>query len=381
MQIHTFIANTAAEAVAQIREQLGNDAVVLNVRKLPGEGFSRLWQKPRIEVLAHLPVMTPAAPLIEPATEALTQIRVELADLKRCVWEKQENAKVESEMQESETENGNWRVEALLKDMGLLPLNAQRVVEQLRVDHGDLPPETLAEEIEMMRVVFDKLWRQKKAPASNTHIFIGPAGAGKTTSLCKWLTQTVLLEERLARVWRLDGATANTAESLSVYAEILGVPVERSASSGDRLNPSELLFIDLPGVNWNDAAAVRALAERLKLFPSAQIHLVLNAAYETSLLQAQARAFGALPVTDLIFTHLDEEGRWGKIWNLILGTNFSAGFFSAGQNIPGDFFVATPDKLLERQFPRKCSRISQPAAAKRGVANDVLNDAATLTYA
>src|SRR6185369_3659132 len=137
MQIHTFIANTATEAVAQIREQLGNDAVVLNVRKLSGEGFSRLWQKPRIEVLAHLPVVTPAAPLIEPATEALTQIREELADLKRCVWEKQENVKIENERQESETENGSWRVESLLKDMGLLPLNAQRVVEQLRVDHGD----------------------------------------------------------------------------------------------------------------------------------------------------------------------------------------------------------------------------------------------------
>ncbi len=55
-------------------------------------------------------------------------------------------------------------------------------------------------------------------------MLIGPAGSGKTTLLCKWLTQAALVEGRVARVWRLDGATANTAEFLSVHCEALGVP-------------------------------------------------------------------------------------------------------------------------------------------------------------
>ena len=55
MPVHKFIAATAADAIAQIRAALGPDAVVLNVRRPPVEGLARLWQKPSIEVLAHVP--------------------------------------------------------------------------------------------------------------------------------------------------------------------------------------------------------------------------------------------------------------------------------------------------------------------------------------
>ena len=65
-----------------------------------------------------------------------------------------------------------------------------------------------------------------------------------------------------------------------------------------------------------------------------------------------ARAFGALAVEDLILTHLDEEKRWGKVWNMALGTNFPLRFLSAGQNIPGDFHQASPELLFSRQFSR-----------------------------
>ena len=55
MKIYTFIADSAPEAVAQIRAQLGPEAVVLNVRKIEANGIGKLWKKPQIEVLAHLP--------------------------------------------------------------------------------------------------------------------------------------------------------------------------------------------------------------------------------------------------------------------------------------------------------------------------------------
>jgi flagellar biosynthesis GTPase FlhF len=53
----------------------------------------------------------------------------------------------------------------------------------------------------------------------------------------------------------------------------------------------------------------------------------------------------------LIITHLDEESRWGKLWNLVLGTNYPIRWLSTGQNIPGDFCAATAETLLARQFP------------------------------
>ena len=91
----------------------------------------------------------------------------------------------------------------------------------------------------------------------------------------------------------------------------------------------------------------------LQQFRPARVHLVLNAAYTTSLLLSQVRAFSRLPVSDLILTHLDEETAWGKLWNLVVGTNYSLRFLSAGQNVPGRFSPATPEQLSPSLFPAK----------------------------
>ena len=351
MQVVPFLADSAADALEQIRRQLGPEAVVLNVRQLPGAGLSRLWQKPRIEVLA----CCPAAKTADPSRDS----RGEIPEAKETLPEKERAAKETEEIPlpivaVNPGVDGGWRAGKILETMGVLPLLAQRVVEQMRKHFGANPPDSLGEELAMMRAALMQLWKQAaRVKGPQTHVLVGPSGVGKTTCLCKWLTQAVLLEERSAQVFRLDGRIANTAESLSVHCEILNVPLERAGSDPSSRPEAELVLIDLPGVDWRDTAAVHDLGQRLEALPGAQMHLVLNAAYETPMLLAQLRAFEALPVADLIFTHLDEELRWGKLWNFVLGTDYALRFFSAGQNIPGDFCEATPEKLLARQFPRK----------------------------
>ena len=160
-----------------------------------------------------------------------------------------------------------------------------------------------------------------------------------------------MLEGKSASVWRLDGRTANTAASLDVYGEILGVVVERTWSKHEAHARSEICFVDLPGVDWTEASAVEGLRQQIASLPESQVHLVLNAAYEVPLLFAQVRAFASIAPADLCFTHLDEETRWGKLWNFVLGTNYSIRFLSAGQNIPGSFQEASVDKLFMSQLP------------------------------
>jgi flagellar biosynthesis protein FlhF len=237
--------------------------------------------------------------------------------------------------------------------MGMLPRFVQKVVDRAQLPQGHQRPETLAEELHLARMALRQAWPSvvppSSAPAPQAHVLVGPPGVGKTTCLCKWLAQSVLLENQPARVWRLNGATANTADFLSVFCEILGVTLERSPLPEEAIKDG-LLLVDMPGVNWRDASALKALADQIAPLPAPQVHLVLNAAYEMSTLFAQARAFGSLPVADLSFTHLDEEGRWGKLWNFVFGTNYTLRFFSAGQNIPGDFFAASAERLLAQQF-------------------------------
>jgi flagellar biosynthesis protein FlhF len=216
-----------------------------------------------------------------------------------------------------------------------------------------MPPSSLVEEIGLVRSQLARDWR---APyligPHSTHVLIGPAGSGKSTVLCKWLTQTALVEGRLARVWRLDGTTANTAEFLSVHGEALRAEVERCWTSDARGLAEDIGFMDLPGVDWRNPLAIRELSGQLMRLGSPHMHLVLNGAYDIHVLLAQARAFSVLPLVDLIISHLDEEPHWGKLWNLTLGTGLPIRHLSAGQNIPGDFWEASAERILARQFPR-----------------------------
>jgi len=188
-----------------------------------------------------------------------------------------------------------------------------------------------------------------------TRVLVGAPGVGKTTCLCKWLTQLVLLEKRPARVWRLDAHTANTAEFLSIHGEILGVPVERVWPPEESGDEPDIQFVDLPGVAINDTESIAGLASQIENFQPAQVFLVLNAAYDLNHLIEQARAFSVLPLTGLILTHLDEDSRWSKFWNLLLETSVPVVYLSGGQNIPGEFTKASPQSLFDVGLERNTS--------------------------
>ncbi len=359
MQIVPFIAESAEDAVAQIRKKLGPEAVVVNVRQLPADGLARLWKSPRIEVLAYQPENAPAVPTGDPLLELRKELqalrsRLEPASASVAPADPGPDPAQPTSTGRAARSLGTpgWRVGEVLESSGLLPVNAHRVVEQLRAVHGELPPSSLPEEMLMTRSTLNGLWRSAPDEAGRDalpHVLVGPPGVGKSTCICKWLAQARLIEGRGASVWRLDGARANTAEALSVYCEILGVAAERT---WDPTAPrsGELSFVDLPGVEWRIPAGLEELKQTLALLGPCHVHLVLNAAYETPLLLAQARAFAVLPVEDIILTHLDEEPRWGKIWNIVLGTKYPVRYLSAAQNVPGDFFPATAERILARQF-------------------------------
>jgi flagellar biosynthesis protein FlhF len=356
MTVVPFIAESAADAVTQIRAKLGPEAVVLNVRKVPASGISRLWSRPRIEVLAYLPETTgddnAAAPSRAEVTTPLLDVREPEVDLGVPGLDSEASAeptnlrsRLMNRYTMSEVQPGEWRSAALLETIGLTPLHAEQVMEAMKSRHGDRAPDSLGVELALTRSVLARLWREARPASQGRHVFVGPPGSGKTTALCKWLTQAVLLDGARARVWRLDVPRANTAEALSVHCEILNAPVERSWNPSAEW-PEEYLFLDLPGFEANDTCALEQVEGFLSTLPGASVSLVLNAAYDIPLLQAQIRAFSRLPISHLLFTHLDEEPRWSKLWNFVLGTNYSLSYFGAGQNIPGQFLRATPDLLF-----------------------------------
>lgn len=325
METRKFIARSAQEAVEQIRSSLGPDAVVLDVRRAPRRGLARLFAAPRFEVTASV---QPAAPPADPLQDLRDEVR---------------------RLQESVAFGGACQSYLLpmLAQTGLLPHHAEAIAASIR---KQAPEASLQEQLGLARQELRQDWREPAPDTARRHIFVGPPGAGKSTVLCKWMAQKILGENCGATVLQLETHTANLSPQPKFFCEILGAQFARSAA---RAAGHDLLFVDLPGVPAGDQAALQAARAAIAEFPGAAVHLVLNAAYDAALLLEQARFFAPLSPADLIPTHLDEERRWGKLWNLLRGTNFCLRFLAAGQNVPGGLAPASPEALFSRQFGEK----------------------------
>ena len=374
MQVHTFIADSANEAVERIRAELGTSAVVLSVRKLPRNGLDRFLKHDQIEVLARVEEPAEPAPVL---TDPLTELREEIRQLRQQVAANSEGGRASSRagggtsraaerqipisVQSSTSPNRpDFKgtpdpaadrkpagIAHLLGQTGLLPAYAEYIAQEIP------SAEAISEQIERASDLLRRRWRgEPHRTEAAVHVFVGVPGSGKSTVLCKMLAQSALVEGQPATVYQLDSHIANVSSLPSVYAEIVGAQFVRCIPMQFERR-EESVYIDLPGVALHNSRALEQLKDLIASFGVPEVHLVLNGAYESAHLLEQTRFFSSLGITDLIVSHLDEETRWGKIWNLLFGTNYSVRSFACGQNIPGEFHPANPDLILARQFRGK----------------------------
>ena len=347
-----IIADTAQEALEQVQTQVGPDAVILNVRPVHADGVKRLWSKARVEVLATAPEPPSAQEnVLQLLTAKVHQLEGALqgADSSEPL-----PPNIIQMMQNVGAPQAASEVPAcvqVLLEMGLLPQHAEMLAGQLQKHLGGTRPRNLIEEMELAREVLVDQWQRfatrAEQPGLPARVMVGAPGAGKTTALCKWVTQETFLRQRPARLWRLDGAQPNTAEFLSLHGEMMQVPVERVWADSLDVPEDTLRFVDLPGVPATPTA-VEELAAHLKPLGPADVQLVLNSAYELDLLLEQARVFSALPLTGLIFTHTDESDDLSKLWNVALAAELPVTFRSGGQTMPGGFQSVLPETLFDQ---------------------------------
>jgi flagellar biosynthesis GTPase FlhF len=356
MKVVSFVAPNPATALDQILGQLGPEAIVLRVRPVPASGWSRLWQQHRaLEVLACVRNDLPG----KPADESLSPS-----------WP-------------SASKNAWSEIRSLLQDEGtnsLPQFSNERAAVAPEETPGQLAGKTPALRHSAPRAQFVPRTTHHIIPAftddpTRPHVFIGPPGSGKTTLLCKWMVSAVLTEERPVRLWRLDGANANTAEMLNVYAEMFGVTVERSwrvpelqldanGLSSTRGGSQSLLLIDLPGVEIDNPQAANAFKTQLASLHAPHVHLVLNAAYDLPILLEQYRAFNVFRPNDVSFTHLDEEKGSEKIRDFAASTGSSLRFLSAGQKVPGEFVLVDGlQPIVQKEPANMALSARQPATA------------------
>src|SRR5688572_5941974 len=127
MQVHTFIAESANEAVERIREELGPTAVVLSVRKLPRTGLDRFIKHEQIEVLAGIDHTPTPQPVQHSQADALAELREEIRQLRKQVSFGREPSEQSPKCHDAKTP----ALAHVLNQTGLLPTYTAQVLQDL----------------------------------------------------------------------------------------------------------------------------------------------------------------------------------------------------------------------------------------------------------
>lgn len=189
---------------------------------------------------------------------------------------------------------------------------------------------------------------------------------GKTSALSKALSADVFINGLEPVVLKVDGSVPNSSDGLEAFCEIMGAPLYRSLDEIEERSDRKPIYADLPGLNLGDADAVDSCRELLDEMGADERILVVNAAYETESISDALLAGNRMGATHVVFTHLDETRKAGKLWKFALGKSVRPLFFSHGPNPAGDYTMDPFSYLLEKTFPRGRELASARRNAPRG---------------
>lgn len=313
---YRFSVGSAAEAVEVIRTRLGPAARVVSVRNEARSGLGRLFGSARFEVIAELPVEPTPAPVLPPAADALVLAEPRLpAVLRRAGFPERLLGRLEA--------SPGWR------DAARRPLHEALADLSRDLKAAARPPRALPPRV----------------------AFLGAAGVGRTSALCKWLAREVFEFSRTGTVWKVEFDRPNPAPSLEVFCEALGVSLEHYAPGATGAPSGDFLLADLPGLPAPGSRAERECSRFLEREAITGRVLVLNAAYDADALRAayaRGRDFGA---THLVCTHLDEAPRCGRLWEFLIEGELAPLFLGTGPGLTGELEMDVLGTVLKRTLP------------------------------
>jgi len=237
--------------------------------------------------------------------------------------------------------------------LGLSPTLARNITEQLQesddIDHNwRMALGFLAHQLPVMD---DSILNAKK----NVIAIVGATGVGKTTTVAK-LAARYLLRHGKGRVGLIttDNYRVAAHEQLRSYARIMGAPM-RVASDVESLQDAlaafhdkELVIIDTAGMSQRDMR----LNEQFNLLKECghdiKVFLAMAANNQRGVMTDVERAFQAVPLTGCILTKVDETTSLGGGLSVAIEHNLPIAYISDGQQVPEDLHPARAHALVSR---------------------------------
>ncbi|MEJ2619706.1 MAG: flagellar biosynthesis protein FlhF [Candidatus Thiodiazotropha sp.] len=398
MKIRRFFASDMRQALRQVREACGADAVILSNKSVEGgvelvaavdydesafdstlpstietdqsASQSQSAVSGKVATSAYADVQGAIKPTsnrqkpkpVADSEPSLERPRVEWSQ-DPVLREMRQEMQALRRMMENELSELTWR------DLGHRRPQTQELIRQLmRLDLDAAHCRELAYRAEDAESP-DQAWRQALSHlrrellvesndllnAGGVLALVGPTGVGKTTTIAKLAAKFCLRHgNRHLALISADSYRIGAQEQLQNYGQILDVPV-RSAATAEELSSAlhafsdkRLVLIDTAGMGQRDLK----LTERLGLIKQGnhpvKALLTLSATTQRSALSHAIRSFGAISPIGAVLTKMDEAASLGGVISALLESRLPLAFTTDGQRVPEDIQVARSEILIRQ---------------------------------
>ncbi|WOF74886.1 hypothetical protein QMT40_002546 [Parvibaculaceae bacterium PLY_AMNH_Bact1] len=356
MRLRTFIADSMAEAVDQVREAMGVDAIIVSSIEGENGGF---------EVTATLDQRAQDRPTPAPSEETVLEeiLKEHLSASTKSVDTPHTHPAERADEQITQTAPKSVLSETsllkVLEDQGVPAILASALTQQAMSAGIDDPTSALATAL-ADRFSFDPL------PIAPSHpiMAVGLPGHGKTVTIAK-LAARAALENVHAQVVSTDAERTGAQAQAEAYGNLLQIPVHHAETVDamglvldqrtDRMGVEaadrrEACFIDTAAATLLTQEGRQTLQRQIdagQQISGAEPVLVLAASGDARSMAETAQDFANLGVRRMIITQLDVSRRFGGILAAAEIAELSFAQFSDTPYLARGASAATPMRLAQ----------------------------------
>jgi flagellar biosynthesis protein FlhF len=182
---------------------------------------------------------------------------------------------------------------------------------------------------------------------------IGPTGVGKTTTLAKIAAHSLSRFGGRIGLITIDTYRIAAVEQLKVYGEIMRLPLEVVITPQEleqaltKFRDFDLVLIDTAGRSPKNSLDIQELTTFLRPQLGIENHLLLAATTRERELEETIRRFALLPVSNFIFSKIDECDQLGVLLNIHYKNDTPISFLTNGQRVPEDLLMPSPADIAD----------------------------------
>jgi flagellar biosynthesis protein FlhF len=185
-------------------------------------------------------------------------------------------------------------------------------------------------------------------PYASVEVFVGPPGAGKTTTVAKIAAQERARRGRRIAMIAADGFRVGAVEQLRLYSDIIGSPFTVARTAADLEHALDQsagpVLVDTAGRSPEDAP-VRDLFAVLSGREGVRTHLVIPASSSARSVARMFAGYRTAAPQRVVLTRIDEAESLSPLVGVLREQHVPISYLCTGQRVPEDLERATAPLL------------------------------------